>query len=298
MLYYSYNRISPKHFLRLSAGGKETVMSNESIQFSTEKSNQPEFHLRNISFSKYEGDWPSLPHAHPFTELFYIINGKGEFWIDNERISVSSNDLIIINPNVEHTEKAMTNAPMEYIVFGVDGLACTFHETENYGHFSYTSVQNRLIYLSRLMMQEFMEKEPGFDVICQNILQVLFLYISREQQISLRAADNFLLSRECAAAKRYMDANYSKNITLDTLAEITHTNKYYLAHSFTECIGESPIHYLMNRRIQAGKDLLLNTNHSILQIAESTGFSSQSYFSQAFKKETGMTPQKFRKQNT
>ena len=124
------------------------------------------------------------------------------------------------------------------------------------------------------------------------------MYISREQMIPLRAADSFLLSKECAVAKRYMDANYAKNITLDTLAEITHTNKYYFAHSFTECIGESPIHYLMNRRIQVGKDLLVNTNHSILQIAESTGFSSQSYFSQAFKKETGMTPQQFRKQNT
>ncbi len=272
-------------------------MSNESLQLNTQKMEQPEFHLRNISFSKYEGDWPSLPHAHPFTELFYIISGQGEFFIDDETIAVSSNDLIIINPNVEHTEKTKTHAPMEYIVFGVDGLVCSFDGAKNYGHYSYTSAQNRLIYLSRLMMQEFMEKKSGFDVICQNILQVLFMYISREQQISLHAADNLLLSRECAAAKRYMDTNYSRNITLDTLAEITHTNKYYLAHSFTECIGESPIHYLMNRRIQAGKDLLLNTNHSILQIAESTGFSSQSYFSQAFKKETGMTPQQFRKQN-
>ena len=110
-------------------------------------------------------------------------------------------------------------------------------------------------------------------------------------------------SQQAAISQIQADAsqvapNYAKNITLDTLAEITHTNKYYFAHSFTECIGESPIHYLMNRRIQVGKDLLVNTNHSILQIAESTGFSSQSYFSQAFKKETGMTPQQFRKQNT
>ena len=270
-------------------------MSNESIQLNTEQSNQPEFHLRYISFSKYEGDWPSMPHSHPFTELFYIIHGQGEFLVDDKTIQVSSNDLIIVNPNVEHTEKTKTNAPMEYIVFGVDGLICTFDNTENFGHYSYSSVQNRLIYLCRLMMQEFLDKKPGFDVICQNILQVLFMYISREQQISLHSTDAFLLSKECAIAKRYMDTHYSRNITLDILSELTHTNKYYLAHSFTNYIGISPIRYLLEKRMQISRDLLLNTDHSIAEIAESTGFSSQSYFSQQFRKENGVTTQKYRK---
>lgn len=277
-------------------------MSNESIFF--KKTENPEFHLRYISFSKYEGDWPSLPHTHPFSEFFYIISGKGEFYIDGDTIFVSPNDLILINPNTEHTEKAKTSAPMEYIVFGVDGVAFSFPGKENeefpanYGHYSYTSVQNHLIQFARLMMQEFLEKKPDFEVVCQNILQILFIYIFREQKVSLISDGGMHISKECAAAKRFMDANYSKNITLDTLAEITHTNKYYLAHSFTECIGESPIHYLLNRRIQAGKDLLMNTNHSISQIAGSIGFASLSYFSQAFRKETGMTPQQFRKQHT
>ena len=61
--------------------------------------------------------------------------------------------------------------------------------------------------------------------------------------------------KECALAKRYIDTNYSQNITLDLLAEITHINKFYLAHSFTECIGQSPINYLADRRIEACKEL-------------------------------------------
>lgn len=275
-------------------------MSSESIHLEQQNPYGSQFHLRYISFSKYEGDWPSLNHTHPFTELFYIINGTGEFYIDGDNIPVASNDLIIINPNVEHTEKARASSPMEYIVFGVDGPSFAFQKEEsediarNYGHFCYTSVQSRLIDFARLMMQEFQEKKPGFDLVCQNLLQIMFLYISREQQISLLTADVLRLSKECAAAKRYMDANYAKNITLDTLASITHTNKYYLAHSFTDYVGQSPISYLISRRIQAGQELLRSTDHSIAQIAASTGFSSQSYFSQSFKKETGMTPKQYR----
>ena len=89
--------------------------------------------------------------------------------------------------------------------------------------------------------------------------------------------------------------DFSKNITLDVLAEITHINKFYLAHSFTECLGQSPISYLTDKRLSASKELLVSSNLSIAQVASSTGFSSQSYFSQIFRKEIGMTPQQYRK---
>lgn len=92
-----------------------------------------------------------------------------------------------------------------------------------------------------------------------------------------------------------IDINYSKNITLDSLAEITHINKFYLAHSFTECIGQSPINYLADRRIEACKELLTTSDLSVTQIASSAGFSSQSYFSQIFNKKVGMSPRQYRK---
>ena len=136
------------------------------------------------------------------------------------------------------------------------------------------------------------------STVCQSILQVLLVFISREVNLSIISDSTFRISKECALAKRYIDTNYAQNITLDTLAELTHINKYYLAHSFASCIGQSPISYLSSKRLQASMELLVNTNHSIAQVASSTGFSSQSYFSQMFKKSVGMTPQQYRKQNT
>ncbi|WMC94057.1 helix-turn-helix transcriptional regulator [Kineothrix sp. MB12-C1] len=277
-------------------------MSNEIIQLEKKESSKPNFTLRYISISKYEGDWQSLPHTHHFTELFYVISGKGVFLIEDEPIPVKPNDLIIINPHIEHTEKTMIGDPMEYIVFGVDGLAFSFETDEeiqkNYSYYSYTSSQNHLVNFAGLMLKEFREKKQGFDQVCQSILQVLLIFISREQHLSIISDSTFKISKECALAKRYIDTNYAKNITLDTLADVTHINKYYLAHSFANCIGQSPISYLTDKRLKASMELLINTNHSIAQIASSTGFSSQSYFSQIFKKTIGMTPQQYRKLNT
>lgn len=278
-------------------------MSNERINMEQQNLSKLNFNLRYISISKYEGDWQSLPHTHHFTELFYVISGNGIFHVENELVPVKPNDLMIINPHIEHTEKTMTNNPMEYIVFGVDGLAFSFHNKnedapKNYSHYSYTSSRNRLVDYSQLMLQEFREKKPGFDIICKSILQVLLVFISRELDLSIISDSTFLISKECALAKRYIDSNYAQNITLDTLAEITHINKYYLAHSFASCIGQSPISYLSSKRLQTSKELLSSTNYSIAQIASSTGFSSQSYFSQIFKKSVGMTPQQYRKMHT
>ncbi len=87
-------------------------MSNELINFEYKGVPDPDFKLRYISISKYEGDWQSHPHTHQFSELFYVISGKGVFYIENDTVSVCADDLIIINPHIEHTEKTMSNDPI------------------------------------------------------------------------------------------------------------------------------------------------------------------------------------------
>lgn len=275
-------------------------MSNEMVSISSSAGSRSDFQLRYISISKYEGDWHSLPHTHQFTELFYVLHGEGVFYIEREKVPVKTDDLVIINPNVEHTEKTFPNNPMEYIVFGVEGLAFSFpeHDQANgrgYSFYSYGSDKNQFINFAQLMMHEFQDKKPGFEKVCHGLLEVLLVYISRKQKLSVISESSFQLSKECAIAKRYIDTNYAQDITLDSLADLTHINKFYLAHSFTECIGQSPISYLTERRLAACKELLSSSNLSVTQIATSAGFSSQSYFSQIFNKKVGMSPRQYRK---
>ena len=277
-------------------------MSFESINLENANSTQ-DFRLRYVSISKYEGDWQSIPHTHQFSELFYVLSGKGVFYIEDEIVPVEADDLMIINPHVEHTEKTLPNDPMEYIVFGVEGLAFSFDDPDSdtakgYSFYSYGADKSQLINFAQLMLKEFHEKKPGFELVCHGLLQVLLVFISRKQHLNVISDTTFQLSKECALAKRYIDANYSKNITLDSLAEITHINKFYLAHSFTECMGQSPINYLTEVRLAASKQQLTTSNMSIAQIATNNGFSSQSYFSQIFKKKVGITPQQYRKRNS
>ena len=54
--------------------------------------------LLSISLSKDERDWPSVLHTHPFTEIFFVLNGKGNFFFRRDIRPIETGDLIIIPP--------------------------------------------------------------------------------------------------------------------------------------------------------------------------------------------------------
>ena len=61
-------------------------------------------------------------------------------------------------------------------------------------------------------------------------------------------------------------------------------------------MGISPINYLISKRIEESKNLLCTTNYSIRDISTIVGFSNSSYFSQMFKKSTGLSPREYKLQ--
>lgn len=261
--------------------------------------------LLYVSTSKYEGDWQSILHTHPFSELFYVVHGSGTFIAEGMEFSVGKNDMVIINPHVQHTEKSLYTTPLEYIVLGIDGLAFSFEQiasaqdrmlmqTASGDVYKYNTHNSYVYAYLNIMLEEITKKEENYEAVCQNLLEVILLCMLRNNNLSIIQSSNILLNRECAQIKNYLDANYAENITLDTLASFSHMNKYYIAHAFTKYMGVSPITYLLQKRIEEGKSLLSSTSHSISQISTSLGFSSQSYFSQAFKKATGKTPIQYR----
>lgn len=78
--------------------------------------------LLYISSATYSGDWLSTPHTHYCSELFYVLEGIGQFQVEDKIFPVKANDLIIINPNISHTELGLHSHPMKYIVLGIEGL--------------------------------------------------------------------------------------------------------------------------------------------------------------------------------
>ena len=97
---------------------------------------------------------------------------------------------------------------------------------------------------------------------------------------------------------RYMESNFTQNLTLDRLSDFAGINKYSLSREFKKYTGFSPNSYLIQLRINAAKKLLVTTNMPASCIALEVGIHDINNFNNLFRKNTGMTPIQYRKLET
>ena len=97
-------------------------------------------------------------------------------------------------------------------------------------------------------------------------------------------------------AKRFIENNYKNSINLKDIANSVNLSHIYFHNIFTSACGISPHDYLINCRIAEAKKQLWNSNIPINLIGENCGFGCQQYFTKIFKKQTGITPAKYRKE--
>ena len=94
-------------------------MSTERFDIRHAPAPRESFRLLYISKSRFGGDWNSTVHTHSCTELFYCLSGEGQFLLSGQLFPVKPDDMVIVNPQVEHTELSLNASPLEYIVLGV-----------------------------------------------------------------------------------------------------------------------------------------------------------------------------------
>ncbi len=92
----------------------------------------------------------------------------------------------------------------------------------------------------------------------------------------------------------YIKNNYDKKITLDELAEETMLSRAYLSTLFKKETGYSISEYMNIVRVDKSKPLLVETNRTIVEIANMCGFEDQSYYTKVFRHVAGITPKKYR----
>lgn len=94
----------------------------------------------------------------------------------------------------------------------------------------------------------------------------------------------------------FIEFNLEKQFTIEWLSREYSTNRTTLMADFKRVTGKTINEFVLDKRIDLSKQILAFTNISIEELALKCGFSSQSYFTRAFKKKTGLSPMQFRKQ--
>ena len=96
--------------------------------------------------------------------------------------------------------------------------------------------------------------------------------------------------------RHYINNNFDNELNLDLLSHIRFTSKFHLLRLFKRYYGQTPMQYLIDRRLEKSKELLLK-GQSVTETCFDIGFESPSSFSTLFKSKFGLTPTEFQKKS-
>lgn len=117
----------------------------------------------------------------------------------------------------------------------------------------------------------------------------------------LEEADTFIhgqgenIPKDVLELRNYLDNSIEEKVNLEDFCEKIHRSSAHMIRQFKGFFEFTPYDYLMKKRIETAKLLLMHSSLSIKEIAAHLKFSDQFYFSNYFKRKTGLSPQKYKK---
>ena len=119
-----------------------------------------------------------------------------------------------------------------------------------------------------------------------------------EELTQVSQNDSYQKEQNCSEsvlqAKKYIEAHYDRDLSLDIISRHVNVSPYYLSKIFKDETGQNFIDYLTKIRIEKAQALLRNPQCSIKEICQSIGYRDPNYFSRLFKKQVGQTPTEYR----
>ncbi|GGD82514.1 AraC family transcriptional regulator [Paenibacillus nasutitermitis] len=149
------------------------------------------------------------------------------------------------------------------------------------------NVNNELYKLEINFFQKIEDALSYRDV--ENALIVVTKYIGNQNKPEFKNKLN------PAFVSQYIELHYMENLYLDDIAEVLETSPKYFSNYFKKTFGINYVEYLNKVRLSHARELLRDTNASIAEVGEKTGYQNASTFTTTFKKYYGISPSEYRK---
>lgn len=261
-------------------------------------------------FSRVKKKFDFPLHYHEEYELNLIINAAGAKRIVGDHIEVINDlELVLVGPNLYHawfTHKAQSESITE--------LTLQFHKDlfedrllrRNQLSFikaMFDKAQRGILFspetIERLKPRLFqLEQKNGFDSVLELLSILHDLSTSRNMRtLSDSSSDNEQFnynSRRIEKVFEYMNAHYSRAITLAEVAKVANMPEASFSRFIKKRIGSTFIDSLNEIRLGHATRMLIDTTYNVAEVAFKCGFNNISNFNRTFKRRKGCTPKEFR----
>lgn len=248
--------------------------------------------------------------AEAYTDFFgisYMLHGERLIYSPTFSTIVRSGEMVFIPKNLYRRTTYISNAPYERIllkftdvmiadllqIIGIEGYneLCSEHVI----HLE-KSTQTKILAILNEMEQEWNSYNKYSELLLKGLLNKLIITCLRERTISGMNILNLEKKHDCLAeAIKYIKTHLNDDPSLDETAQHINISASYLSKIFINYLHTSFSSFVLNEKIACAQKFLVNSKLSMTEIAVQCGFSSNSYFSDCFKRNTGLSPLQFRK---
>ena len=227
-------------------------------------------------------------------ELELPIGNGGMSYIDNEVHPINENTVICAKPGqIRHTRLPFKCYYIHMIV-NEGQLMDILTTLPNYIDLSNTnSDQIKEIFIS--LSEHYNTGIVSDDILLQSLILKLIYILSENSASVIKSTPKSNNRTTIERTLEYINNNLSSDLTLEELANAANYNTIYFHKLFKASTGKTLHEYIEAQRIKKSINLLISTDMTLTQIAYECGFSSQSYFSYAFKRRMGTSPRDYAK---
>ena len=151
--------------------------------------------------------------------------------------------------------------------------------------------------ISMMLLAELRQESLGGRLYIESLANILAVHLLRRYAATkpnLPIYEGGLPERQLLQVLEYINEHLNQDIRLANLAALLDMSQFHFSHLFKQSIGTSPYQYLIQQRVERAKQLLKQTDQSIVDIAFLCGFNSHSHLSKQFRQLTGITPRAYR----
>lgn len=231
-------------------------------------------------------------------QIIYITKGEGIFESEHQsRTKVEPGTLIYLFPNEWHRYKPNPKTGWDEYWIGYKGPFANHLYKQNKISIEkpliHVGFQDDLFQLFVKIIEITKTEKPGYQPVVGAItLQILGLVASINKE---KAFDHLQIDSIIQQAKILLMEKHNPPLFTTEVADRLNVGYSWFRKIFKEYTGLAPGQFQMQHRINLAKNMLVDKNKSIKEIAYSLGFDSNFYFAKIFKDKTGFSPSKYRK---
>lgn len=256
---------------------------------------------------------PFAMHSHSFSEIVVVLSGTALHVVGEQSYEIGAGDVFVINQASSHAFEQVRDLVIinfsyneRHLLFDKEdlrfmpGFASLFLTApklrERNGSVGMLRLDDSdrlfLESIAEMILRQTSQKNEGYETVVKLLFQTVIAFLSAQYaRVEPTASQNLVV---IADAFDYLEAHFSEELTVETLAAHLSVSPRHLERLFRQYCKETPLEHLTELRMSEALRQLAYTKAPVSEVASRCGFPDSSYFSRVFKSRYQVSPRRYR----